>query len=134
MTDDATGPGDGEGADGGLLGRDPWWTPDALRAVRGDPRRRAAALAVAAAVGLGAAWLHWLGLFVAGGLVGLVSRTLPRAVLAGLAVGGLAVAVTVLTHPAMAAGEFLALTPPAYVAVAAGVLAPAWGALVRGVV
>jgi hypothetical protein len=30
--------------------------------------------------------------------------------------------------------EFLSLSPPTYVAVAAGLFAPAWGGLVRGVV
>ncbi|WP_254838649.1 hypothetical protein [Natronomonas marina] len=112
---------------------DPSWTPAALTAVRTDPRKRAVALVVAAVVGLAVAWVHWLGLFVAGALVGLVSRSLPRAVAWGLVVGALAVAVTVLTHPT-GVGEFLALRPPVYVTIGAGLLAPAWGSLLRGVV
>ena len=119
---------------GRVPGPEPSWTPAALAAVRSDPRKRAGALAVAALVGLGLAWVHWLGLFVAGALVGLVSATLPRAVAAGLAFGVLALAVAVLASPAVGPGEFLALTPPAYVAGAAALVAPAWGALVRGVV
>ena len=108
--------------------------PAALTAVRADPRRRAVALLVAAVVGLAVAWIHWLGLFVAGALVGLVSRSVPRAVGWGLAVGALALALTVFVHAIMSLQEFLALSPPVYVAVAAGLAAPAWGALVRGVV
>ena len=107
---------------------------NALTAVRADPRWRAVALAVAAVVGLAIVWVHWLGLFVAGALVGLVSRSVPRAVGWGLVVGVLALAGTVLTHPVMGPREFLALSPPAYVAIASGLGAPAWGGLVRGVI
>ncbi|WP_114577584.1 hypothetical protein [Saliphagus sp. LR7] len=110
------------------------WTPAPLLAIRRDSRRRAVAVVAAAAVGLGLAWVHWLGLFAAGAAVGLVSRTLPRAVAAGICTGTVALALTVLASPSMGTGEFLALSPPAYVAVAAGLLGPGWGALVRGVV
>lgn len=123
-----------DGSDGGLLGPEPGWTPTALTSIRSDPRKRAVALVVAAAVGLGLAWVHWLGLFAAGALVGLVGKTLPRAVLAGLVFGGLVLVVTVLASPVMGAAEFLSVTPPAYVAIAAAFLAPAWGSLLRGVV
>jgi hypothetical protein len=108
-------------------------TPAALAALRADPRRRAVALAAALVVGLALAWVHWLGLVVAGALVGVASRSLPRAVLWGLVVGVLALAVTVVGHP-MGVGEFLSLRPPVYVALAAGLVAPVWGSLVRGVV
>lgn len=108
--------------------------PAFLRTVRTDSRKRYAALAVAVVVGLGAAWVHWLGLFLAGALVGLVSRTLPRAVVAGLGVGVAALALNVLASPTMGPGEFLALTPPAYVAIASGLALPAWGSLIRGVI
>lgn len=119
---------------GGLLGTRPDWTLEFLRSIRADTRKRAVALLVAAAIGLALAWVHWLGLFVAGALVGLVSRTLPRAVLAGLVFGVLVLAVNVLANPTMGAGEFAGLTPPTYVAIAAALLAPAWGSLLRGVV
>lgn len=105
-----------------------------LNDIRTDSRKRYAALLVAAVVGLAAAWLHWVGLFIAGALVGLVSRDLPRAVVAGLAVGLATVAVTVLANPSMGPGEFLALTPPVYVAIGAGLVLPAWGSLIRAVV
>lgn len=108
--------------------------PGFLTTVRTEPRKRYAALAVALVVGLGAAWVHWLGLVVAGALVGLVSRTVPRAVAAGLGVGVAALALNVLASPTMGPGEFLALTPPAYVAIGAGLVGPVWGSLIRGVV
>jgi short subunit fatty acids transporter len=108
--------------------------PAFLTTVRTEPRKRYAALTLALVVGLGAAWVHWLGLVVAGALVGLVSRTVSRAVAAGLGVGVAALALTVLASPTMGPGEFLALTPPAYVAIGAGLVAPALGSLIRGVI
>ncbi|MEF8914306.1 hypothetical protein [Natronomonas sp.] len=108
--------------------------PAFLTTVRTEPRKRYAALAVALVVGLAVAWVHWLGLVVAGALVGLVSRTVPRAAAAGLGVGVAALALTVLASPTMGPGEFLALTPPTYVAIGGGLVAPALGALIRGVI
>lgn len=109
-------------------------TPAALTALRERPNRRRAALVVAALVGLGLAWLHWFGLFLAGALVGLVSETRRRAVAAGLAVGVLVLVVHVAASPVTGPGEFVAFAPPAYLAIAAGIVAPAWGSLVRGVI
>jgi hypothetical protein len=108
--------------------------PAFLTTIRTEPRKRYAALAALTVVGLAAAWVHWLGLVVAGALVGLVSRTVPRAVAAGLGVGILVLALNFLASPTMGPGEFLALTPPAYVAIGAALVAPAWGSLVRAVV
>ena len=110
------------------------WTPRWLVDLRTRPNRRRAALVAAALVGLLASSVHWLGLFVAGALVGLVSETLARAVAAGLAVGVLVLVVHVVGSPAMDVGEFLALVPATYVTLGAGLLAPAVGSLVRGVV
>jgi hypothetical protein len=110
------------------------WTPAFLAAIRSRPRWRAVGLVVAALVGLGAAWVHWLGLFVAGVLVGLPSRTLREAVIAGGVLGVVVVVVQILVVPAMDAGEFLALRLPVYVTLGAGIGAPLWGSLVRGVV
>ncbi|SFK64079.1 hypothetical protein SAMN04487950_0331 [Halogranum rubrum] len=109
------------------------WTPQWLATVRADRRRRFIALVLVALVGLGLAWIHWLGLFVAGALVGLVSKSLPRALVAGVALGVVVLFVQLFVTPAMNASEFVALTPASYVAVVAGVLAPTWGSLVRGV-
>lgn len=112
---------------------DPAWRPDHLTEIRTDPRKHAAALAVAILVGLAVAWVHWLGLFVAGALVGLVSPSVPRAVGWGFLVGGLAIVLTVVTSP-MGPAAFVAFRPPAYVTLAAGLLAPIWGSLARLVV
>jgi hypothetical protein len=108
-------------------------TPTALAAVRADPRKRAVAIPAAVVVGLAVAWLHWLGLVAAGALVGLVSRSVPRAIAWGVVVGLVAIALTLLTHPVDPAG-FLAFRPPVYLTVAAGLLAAVWGSLARLVV
>jgi hypothetical protein len=113
--------------------RQPDWTPTALTAVRADPGKRAVAIAGAIVVGLALAGVHWLGLVAAGALVGLVSRSPPRAVAWGVVVGLAALALTVGTHPIDAAA-FLAFRPPVYVTVAAGLIAPVWGSLARLVV
>jgi hypothetical protein len=110
------------------------WTPSWLQAVRRRPGRRRALVVAAALLGLGMAWLHWFGLFLAGVLVGLFSRTIPRAALAGLMVGVLVLVVHVLASPVMGTSEFLTLTPLAFVSVAAALVAPIWGALVRAVI
>ena len=120
----------GAGADG--PGRP--WTPGVLTAIRGRRRWRLSALLVATLVGFGVAWVHWLGLFVAGGLLGLAARTPGRAVLSGAIFGSLVVVGQVLLVPDMTVIEFLALRPPVYVTLGLGVGAPVWGSLVRGVV
>ena len=109
-------------------------TPAFLVAIRETRQTRWIALLAAGVLGLGLAWAHWLGLFAAGALVGLVSRDVPRAVAAGLAMGLVVLAIQVLAIPAMGPDEFFALSPPSYLAVAAALVAPAWGSLVRGVV
>lgn len=106
------------------------WTPVLLSEVRANARRRAVALALAMVAGLAVAWVHWLGLFVAGALVGLVSRSLPRAVVWGVVVGLLAIVLTALASP-MGPVTFVTFRPPVYVTLAAGILAPVWGSLVR---
>ena len=111
----------------------PPWTPERLHRLRRDSTERRVALVVAGLVGLGLVWLHWLGLFAAGALVGLVSRDLPRALAAGLGFGLLVLVVHVLAAPEMGFGAFLGLTPISYVTIGAALVAPVWGALVRGV-
>lgn len=126
----------GEGPDdggGNATGAEYPWTPSVLIRIRNRRRFRVTALLVAAVIGLGLAWAHWLGLFVAGALLGLVSGTPGRAVLSGLAFGVLVLVVQVLLVSGMDVGEFLALRPPVYVTVGAGIGAPIWGALIRGV-
>jgi hypothetical protein len=110
------------------------WTPAALADLRTNDAQRRAALVAAALVGVLAASVHWLGLVVAGALVGLVSEDLPRALAAGLAVGVLVLVVHVGASPVMGPGEFVGLAPASYVGVGAALVAPLWGSLVRGVV
>jgi hypothetical protein len=124
---------DGEHAAGSAYPGYPW-TPSALIAIRRRRRWRGIAFPVAVAAGLGAAWIHPLGLFVAGALVGLLSRTIKRAVVAGIALGVLIAVVQVLVVPGMDAGEFLTFRPPVYVTLGAALGAPIWGSLIRGVV
>lgn len=108
-------------------------TPQWLTAVRTHRRYRLTALVGATLVGVGVASVHWFGLFVAGALVGLASEDLPRAVAAGLTVGLLVLVTQVLVAPTMNVGEFVNLAPASYVTIAAALLAPVWGSLVRGV-
>jgi len=110
------------------------WTPRGLTAIRSRREWRASALLVAVLLGLGLAWVHWLGLFVAGTLLGLPSRRLRDALLAGVVFGVLVLGVQILLLPGMDIGKVLALRPPVYVTLGAGIGAPAWGALIRGVV
>jgi hypothetical protein len=110
------------------------WTPDVLRTARVSRRQRWALLLAATVLGVGLAWLHWVGLVVAGVLVGIVSRTVPRAVGAGVAVGVLILAVAVLASPSMGAGELLGLAPLSYVTVGVALVGAVWGSLVRAVV
>lgn len=106
---------------------------DGLERVRTEPAAHVIALVTAAALGLALSWLHWLGLVVAGALVGLVSPSVPRALLGGLGVGLLvlvAFAATLGEAAAVAAG----MTPIVSVAVAAAIGLPLLGSLSRAVV
>lgn len=106
-----------------------------LAHVRDDRYRRRAVMLVGAAVGLAVAQFHWLGLLLGGALVGLASRDLPRALLAGLAfgVGALAVFLGSLAI-AGSLGPVLAMGQLTYLAVATPIGAGLVGSLVRGVV
>ncbi|NKE36198.1 hypothetical protein GWG54_10285 [Natronococcus sp. JC468] len=105
----------------------------ALERVRTEPRAHWIAVLVVVPVGLVLAWLHWLGLVVAGALVGFVSPTVRR----GLA-GALGFGVLVLVAFAVGLGEsvwrVLEMTPAVYVTVASALGLPALGALARGLV
>jgi len=105
-----------------------------MAAFRADDRRRRIGLAVALLAGVGVAWMHWLGLVVAGALVGLTRRSLPRALAAGVGVGVIVLATFVLLSPTLGTGELLALGQPAYVAVGSALALPLLGSLTRGVV
>ena len=103
-----------------------------LAEIRESPRRRAVALAVAVLVGVGLAWLHWVGLLFAGALVGLVSPDLPRAMVAGAGVGVLVLVVVALSL-GNALEATLRMSPAIYVTVGAAVGLPLLGSLVRGI-
>lgn len=110
------------------------WTPAWLEDARRRPNRRRSLLVAAGLVGIGLVWVHWLGLFAAGALVGVASRSTPQALLAGLVFGLLVLATHVLASPVMGVGTFLGLQPLSYVTIALALVAPVWGSLARGVV
>ena len=99
--------------------------------VRNKPRYRIVGLALAAFVGLFFAWLHWLGLIVAGALVGFVSPSLRSAVVAGFGFGVLVLAVFAASLGGAASPAFGA-TPVIYVTAAAALVLPLFGSLARG--
>ena len=108
---------------------------DGLAAVRRDPRKRAAALAVGAVVGLAVAQVHWVGLVLGGALVGLASRDLLHALAAGLAFGVLAwLAFAALLAARGALDGYLGAGRLLYVSVAIPLLGGTFGSLARGVV
>lgn len=106
-----------------------------LTAVRTDPRQRAAALAVGAVLGLALAQVHWIGFVVGGALVGLASRSLPRALAAGFGFGvlaWLAFAALLAAHGSL--NGYLGTGQLLYVSVAIPLLGGTLGSLARGVV
>lgn len=104
---------------------------DTLRTVRARPGSRRPATLAAVVVGLGLAQAHWVWLVVGGAMVGLTRRSVPRALVAGLLFGALALAVALVPFRSDP-GTVLALTPPGYVFVGAGLALPTFGALARG--
>jgi hypothetical protein len=106
----------------------------ALDGVRTDDRRRRLATAVGLAVGLGFAWVHWLGLVVGGALVAVPRRRFLTAPVAGLGFGALVLVVFGLSLSlAGSLGAVLGMGRITLVAVGAGLGLPIVGALVRGV-
>ncbi|MFU8868711.1 hypothetical protein [Natronococcus sp.] len=104
-----------------------------LDRVRTEPRAHWLAVLVVVPIGLILAWLHWLGLVVAGALVGFISPTVWH----GLA-GALGFGVLVLAAFAIGLGDSvwraLEMTPAIYVTVASALGLPALGAFVRGLI
>jgi hypothetical protein len=113
----------------GIVGR----IDESLAALRADDRRRRISLVGAVVVGVALVWVHWVGLFVAGALVGLTRRSLPRALLAGLVFGVGMLVVFFLTTPGVAPATVPSLAPLSYLTVVLALVGPTWGALVRGV-
>ena len=114
----------------GIVGR----LDEFMAALRADDRRRRLTLAGVVLLGFTAVWVHWVGLFVAGALVGLTRRSLPRALLAGFVFGVGVLGVFFLATPAVAPGTLSSLAPLSYLTVVLALVGPTWGALVRGVV
>lgn len=105
----------------------------ALASIRHDNTRRRIALVVAAAIGLVVASVHWLGLVLAGALVGLTRRTLRGAVATGFLFGIVVLVASAVWISPGSPANVLALAPLTYVAVGIGLGAPTWGALARGI-
>jgi hypothetical protein len=105
-----------------------------VAALRADDTTRRVAFVGALAVGLGLAWVHWLGLVVGGALVALTRQRRWEGFAAALGFGLLALAATVALVPGGSAGELLAVAPLSYLGIAAALLGPLWGALARLVV
>lgn len=104
-----------------------------LRRCRTDPTTHAGALALAYGLGVGLAWVHWLGLVLTGAVVGLVSPTLRRAVLAAFGFGAFVLVVFASTLGG-ATWHVLEMAPISYLTAASALGLPILGSLVRGVV
>lgn len=107
-----------------------------MAALREHDAHRRIALVFAVTIGLLATTWHWFGLVVGGALVGLTRKSLPRALAAGLGFGVLVLLVLLATLQVTASvspGDLGVLAPLSTLTVALTLLAPAWGALVRGV-
>lgn len=102
----------------------------ALERARTRPRTHRLALLVAIAVGLVLTWFHWLGLVLGGALVGVVSQSGRRALLAGLGLGIFVLVAFVATLGGDAGAAF-AMTPASYVTVGSALALPVFGSLVR---
>ena len=106
---------------------------DALATLRADDTQRRVALIVAVILGVAATAIHWVGLFVAGALIGLTRRSLPRALAAGLGFGVLVVGLFFVATPLITPGNLFVLAPLSYVTVGIALVGPVWGALARGI-
>ncbi|WP_238709413.1 hypothetical protein [Natronorubrum halophilum] len=104
-----------------------------LERLRTEPRAHAVAVGIAIAIGLLLSWLHWFGLVLGGGLIGLVSATLPRAALGAVGFGVLVLVVFALSLGG-SLRPVLEMTPVVYLTVASAIGLPLFGSLLRGLV
>lgn len=104
-----------------------------LEQIRSDSRTHVVALAVALAVGVALASLHWIGLIAAGAAAALVAPTFRRGVAYALAAGVLALA-TFAVGLGPAAAVVPEMRPVVYLTVGSAVGLPLLGSLARGVV
>ncbi|UWG47532.1 putative membrane protein [Halanaeroarchaeum sp. HSR-CO] len=103
-----------------------------LDRIRHRRKFRIAALLATSAGGLVLVWVHWIGLIVAGALVGLVSPDLRAAVVSAGGFGLLVLAVFILPRGAIAP-RVVSMDPIIYITVGGALLLPVLGSLVRGV-
>ena len=122
-----------------VYGSEPDDASDGLRAriygAQTTPRRRRALTAVATALGLALATVHWAGLLVGGALVGFCQPTLRRSLVAGLAFG--VVVLLAMAGQFALAGSldgYLAMGPLLAVSVVVPLVAGPLGAAARGLV
>lgn len=104
-----------------------------LTEIRTDTRLNAMAIVAAVLLGLVAAAIHWFGLVVAGMLIGLVSRSIPFAILGALGFGVVVLVVFAVTLGSSAVAV-PGMAPIVYVAVGSAFALPVLGSLLRGVV
>ncbi|WP_312908697.1 hypothetical protein [Natronosalvus caseinilyticus] len=104
-----------------------------LARVRTERLPHLLALFVAVGLGLALSWLHWAGLVVGGVLVGLVARSLLKALGYGLGFG-LVVLVVFAFVLGGGRGPALEMAPAIYLTVGAALGLPILGSLARGVV
>ncbi|WP_439026368.1 hypothetical protein [Haloarchaeobius sp. DT45] len=109
-------------------------TSDSLASLREDDRRRRLVTLAAVVVGLALAWVHWLGLVVAGAMVALPQRSVRRGFAASvgfavLVVGGFLAELTW----SGALDSFAGLGTLAVLPIALGVVLPVFGALARAI-
>jgi hypothetical protein len=108
-----------------------------MHTLRETPTQRRLALGVAVVIGLPATIWHWFGLVLGGALVGLTRQSLRRALAAGFGFGCLVLTLFLATLQ-LSAGitptELGALAPLSTLSVGFTLLAPTWGALLRGAI
>jgi len=128
---------DNAATDGGAPTAERAPTAGPLATLRGQSGRRRLVTLAAVVVGVGVAWLHWLGLVAGAALVALPQRSFRLGLAAGVGFGAVAVVVNVAflaaSGPAALATAF-AMMQVFGVSVAAPLVAGVVGGLVRGVV
>ncbi|MFB6196967.1 MAG: hypothetical protein ABEI52_01690 [Halobacteriaceae archaeon] len=102
-----------------------------LARVRTTRRYRILGTLLGAAIGIGLTWIHWIGLIIAGAVIGIIQRNMARAAGASLGFGVLVLLVMVASSPDLSAGELLAFRPIVYVTVGSALGLPLVGSLAR---
>lgn len=110
-------------------------TTESLTRLRTEPLAHWVGLLLCTLLGLGLASVHWLGLVAGGALVGLVTTSFRRALLAGLGFGVVVVLVwSLLLLFGGALGKIVATGQLWYISVLIGIGGPVLGSLVRGII